>query len=79
MTDTQTDTRNFRSHAAWCNHLFSRGVLAVPHRNCRLADECVNADAKSAGRKYTRDQRAREAVRDLQAHSRDLRQEGVNA
>jgi len=38
------DTRQYKTHAAWCRYLSSRGSLSPYHRGCCHAGRCVAPD-----------------------------------
>jgi hypothetical protein len=38
----------FRNHAEWCNWLWTRGILSVNHRGCRVSDHCVATEHRVA-------------------------------
>jgi len=38
------DTRQYKTHAAWCRYLSSRGSLSPYHRSCCHAYRCTAPD-----------------------------------
>jgi len=38
------DTRQYKTHAAWCRYLYSRGSLSPYHETCQHAFRCAAPD-----------------------------------
>lgn len=45
------DTRQYKTHAAWCRYLASRGSLSPFHKTCCHAGHCTSADTRAIVRR----------------------------
>jgi hypothetical protein len=45
------NTKQYRTHAAWCRYLSSRGSLAENHRACTHASICKHPESRVIARR----------------------------